>query len=189
MLCVVVAQQKTCTRCRMMKPLDCYTKQSKGKYGRSAECKECRRVSFSEWRRRKISEFVPANVPDSKYCPICLQDRPSSAFTRDKSRIDGLHAYCRACSSSRILEARRSFKQKINQIKESRSCADCGNSYRYWVMQFDHLPGSQKLLQISNGLSSGMGGMRAVLRELEKCEVVCANCHATRTFNRQGSEA
>jgi hypothetical protein len=51
-------------------------------------------------------------------------------------------------------------------------------------MQWDHLPGAPKLGDISSGLRSF--SREEVLQEIAKCELVCANCHAIRTFRREG---
>lgn len=46
-------------------------------------------------------------------------------------------------------------------------------------MQFDHL--GDKLFTISN---AGATSVERLLAEIAKCEVVCANCHAERTYQR-----
>lgn len=51
-------------------------------------------------------------------------------------------------------------------------------------MTFDHLPGTAKRSEISTLLYSGY--RRVLLDEIAKCELVCANCHAVRTFFRHG---
>ena len=50
------------------------------------------------------------------------------------------------------------------------------------VLEFDHLAGKEF------AVSAGMRGRNweAVLREIDKCEVVCANCHRRRTARRGG---
>jgi hypothetical protein len=50
-------------------------------------------------------------------------------------------------------------------------------------MAFDHLPGSSKRLEIANLVRRGSIGVAR--SEIAKCEVVCANCHAVRTFLRR----
>ena len=49
-------------------------------------------------------------------------------------------------------------------------------------MQWDHLPGFEKLGDLSNGFPGGTE--EEILREIAKCELVCTNCHTMRTFNR-----
>jgi hypothetical protein len=57
---------------------------------------------------------------------------------------------------------------------------DCGGTFRYWQMDFDHL--RDKSFNI--GESARVKELEQVKKEIEKCELVCANCHRTRTFNR-----
>lgn len=63
-------------------------------------------------------------------------------------------------------------------------CADCGIQYQPWQMQFDHVRG-EKLF----GISDFRASEAAVIAEVAKCDVVCANCHADRTYRRQNSGA
>lgn len=74
-------------------------------------------------------------------------------------------------------DSRREF---MCRIKEMNPCADCTVSFPHYVMQFDHVRGA-KLFNVS-ALASG--GWPTFLKELAKCEVVCANCHAIRTHQR-----
>jgi len=49
-------------------------------------------------------------------------------------------------------------------------------------MQWDHLPGSIKLGEISAKIRQW--SRRLIFEGLAKCELVCANCHAIRTYKR-----
>jgi hypothetical protein len=64
---------------------------------------------------------------------------------------------------------------------KERPCRDCGGSFPHYVMQYDHVRGV-KLSDLSSAWRS-MGRLR-LAEEIAKCEVVCANCHAIRTFQR-----
>ena len=67
-------------------------------------------------------------------------------------------------------------------MKEGKPCADCGRVYPFQIMQWDHKPGFEKIGDISSGF---WGKSRdEVLAEIAKCDLVCANCHAIRTFAR-----
>ena len=83
------------------------------------------------------------------------------------------------------IERAKSQKEKtrdyVRSIKESKPCKDCGKSYPYYVMQFDHV-GGDKVGDI--GKMQASGPLRAIKVEIEKCELVCANCHATKTWIR-----
>lgn len=65
---------------------------------------------------------------------------------------------------------------------KDRPCADCGREYPYWVMDFDHVRGV-KLLSIAKAVTRSYS-FEAVADEIAKCDVVCANCHRTRTHER-----
>ena len=78
----------------------------------------------------------------------------------------------------------RNFRQSQREIvirAKSKSCADCGIQYNHWIMQFDHRDPSLKSFTIgSEGLYRK--GKRTLINEIAKCDVVCANCHADRTY-------
>lgn len=57
-------------------------------------------------------------------------------------------------------------------------CADCGKSYPYYVMDFDHVRGT-KVLRIS---AMQDRKLEVLEEEIAKCDVVCANCHRERTY-------
>lgn len=71
----------------------------------------------------------------------------------------------------------------VIRIKEETPCADCGNYYPYYVMDFDHLEGEEKSFNIS--AASYRKSLDVILGEIEKCDVVCSNCHRTRTQERR----
>jgi hypothetical protein len=67
-------------------------------------------------------------------------------------------------------------------LKEGRPCSDCGGVFHPVAMQWDHPPGVEKIADVA---FLYRGSRARVLREIEKCELVCANCHAIRTFMRR----
>ena len=68
----------------------------------------------------------------------------------------------------------------IQQIK-ARPCQDCNIQYPYWIMDFDHVRGD-KLFNLGVGANKSM---TKLLAEIEKCDVVCANCHRNRSYARR----
>lgn len=48
-------------------------------------------------------------------------------------------------------------------------------------MDFDHRPGTEKVRNVAamRGCS-----LKRLLEEIKKCDLVCANCHRLRTFQR-----
>lgn len=62
-----------------------------------------------------------------------------------------------------------------------RPCVDCGED-DVLVLEFDHL--GDKEFSIARGFRDRT--MAALVLEMAKCEVVCANCHRRRTAARGG---
>jgi len=58
---------------------------------------------------------------------------------------------------------------------------DCNNS-DYRVLEFDHVNG-KKINNVSTMVSCGWS-LDSIKNEINKCEIVCANCHRIRTFSR-----
>jgi hypothetical protein len=57
-------------------------------------------------------------------------------------------------------------------------CLDCGERFPYYVMDFDHQ--RDKSFTIAKAVATN-GRLEHILAEIEKCEVVCSNCHRIRT--------
>lgn len=126
-----------------------------------------------------------------KRCGRCGKSRLLKFF--NKRRGDQLQSYCRDCHKAanqahylgnrqahleKSTRRRERLRQLINEVK-AKPCADCGVSYPFYVMDFDHREG--KSFSISQAWRARSWG--EILKEIEKCEVVCANCHRERTYN------
>lgn len=75
------------------------------------------------------------------------------------------------------------YLQAFRQYKEDAGCADCKNKYPHYMLEFDHLPGSKKVDNVYRVLKKY--GIESAWQEVAKCEVVCANCHKRRTYERE----
>lgn len=79
----------------------------------------------------------------------------------------------------RASRRRRELRQIVRELKE-RPCKDCGVSYPYFVMDFDHRDPALKLIN-PNAMATRGWAIERIRAELEKCDVVCSNCHRVRT--------
>ena len=79
---------------------------------------------------------------------------------------------------------KQQFKKKLSEIKEASGCTDCGVKNPI-VLDFDHL--KDKRYNVSRMIHDGFS-WAAIKKEIAKCEVVCANCHRVRTYNRLTSK-
>jgi hypothetical protein len=66
----------------------------------------------------------------------------------------------------------------VADLKSKTPCKDCGKIYHPAVMEFDHL--GEKKFTISKTCRT----WKSLFNEMEKCELVCANCHRLRTVSR-----
>jgi hypothetical protein len=107
---------------------------------------------------------------------------------------DGHQPWCKACRSvydaeyhqrvrHRRLEQKREYHEAFDawqqSLKAGKPCTDCGQTFDPAAMQWDHLPQFAKVANVSD--LARRHNRRMVLEEIEKCELVCANCHAVRT--------
>lgn len=93
----------------------------------------------------------------------------------------GMNIESNAFSSPRA--RKRAAKWRLSQIhKLAHGCADCGYNASAYALQFDHVRGEKKG-NVSNLIRSDYA-WSTIKKEIDKCEVVCANCHAIRTKSR-----
>lgn len=83
--------------------------------------------------------------------------------------------------ADKAARARIVLREFVRELKHMKPCTDCGLPYPFYVMHWDHL--RDKVDQIDRIIQK-TGSKRRVLEEIAKCELVCANCHAARTWNR-----
>lgn len=141
-----------------------------------------------------------------KTCTKCNLRKDHQEFPPNRACSDALSSWCRSCHraaerahslknrgryvSRRLAnaahikrnaeEVRRQRKQFIERLK-SGACLDCRKRYPSYCMDFDHVRG-QKRIKIS---SMGNHSVEAILDEIKKCDLVCANCHRIRTAYRR----
>ena len=72
------------------------------------------------------------------------------------------------------------------RFKRRKGCFECG-LHDIRVLQFDHVPErGKKEFKLSE---HRVKGPKKLKEELAKCDVVCANCHAIRTWERRVAKA
>lgn len=134
-------------------------------------------------------------------CGACswMLPLPMFAWRRvDKGQRDNYCRPCRAAYKQRHYRANRARYIATAEQRRHREvaqrmtwlmafyrdhpCVDCGETDPI-VLEFDHI--GEKRFDISSGLRDRRWS--DVLDEIERCEVVCANCHRRRTTLRAGS--
>lgn len=80
----------------------------------------------------------------------------------------------------------RQRRDMLRDLKEKTPCMDCGGSFAHYVMEFDHRPGEDKRANVTALTAANYS---VLMREVEKCDIICANCHRKRTHERQQGQA
>lgn len=137
-----------------------------------------------------------------KLCSNCNEQKQEEAFNKKEASKDGLQPHCRECSQTRsrkYYSDNREHHQKNVRVNTERyvernrrwvwgillssSCKDCGDSDPM-ILEFDHLgdkvAGISSLIQLPSSLEN-------LQKEINKCDIVCANCHRRRTYSRNHS--
>ena len=90
--------------------------------------------------------------------------------------------YCsdKCCKRAIQCNTRKRFYAWL-QVQKDKPCMDCGQRFPSCCMDFDHRPGEIKEFNIGRADTIPIP---IRLKEIAKCDLVCANCHRLRTFNR-----
>jgi hypothetical protein len=150
-------------------------------------------------------EFTPENTRirnGARVCRKCVQDWKRKHKRKTPWTQEQLHALMRkhrqlhmALPSAGAGAVKNSYKrratdsrQQLIELLKSAPCADCGGRFPSECMDFDHIDASQKVASVSD-LVWGAESIDAILAEIDKCELVCSNCHSVRTSRRQNEKA
>lgn len=131
-----------------------------------------------------------------KICSKCKSVKPITEFNFRNTKAGKRHSYCRECGKQLtrshykrnkqqyLNKNLRSFRERREYAREIKSipCADCGVQYPYYVMDFDHREGETKTHNLSDVAEMSINALK---REIDKCDVVCSNCHRERTHQRR----
>lgn len=122
-----------------------------------------------------------------KRCSKCKKEKVLSQFNK-KGR--GYNAWCRSCSNKNLRKHYRENKQyyidkknklkrrtreRIWKIKQNGRCKKCGEDHPACLV-FHHTDPSTKKFQIASNMARTIS-LNKLMVEIEKCEILCANCH------------
>lgn len=133
-----------------------------------------------------------------KTCPGCHLKKDDSEFNKNKSKKDGLSTNCKYCvrkhqsswykkhqkeQRSRVAKNSKESKNRnqryIYDYLLSHPCITCGES-DIIVLEFDHLVAEEKDGSVSR-MAAGGFSLKKIKEEIQKCQVLCANCHRRKT--------
>lgn len=135
----------------------------------------------------------------SKVCRVCGIKKHYEHFHPNKTCAGGVVGTCRQCTNKKRQKWYDDNRQRrqgyANEKNRSRKldavqkfgdkCHDCGMSYPPYVYEFHHLDPSGKDVNPSKAMTYSVEKM---WRELDKCVMVCANCHKIRHWGEKEAQ-
>lgn len=84
---------------------------------------------------------------------------------------------CRKCRSGNVAEQRRKLKRELVDIAGGKCVrSGCGYSKSIWALEFHHRDENEKFYDIGALIRDRKRDL--VFKEIEKCDLLCSNCHA-----------
>jgi hypothetical protein len=124
-----------------------------------------------------------------KKCTKCWIEKKFGDFYKSSRSKDGYMPSCKTCADTSTKASRAKKKDHYNKLrnnykrerysfiaeaKQKTGCAVCGER-EVVCLDFHHLDPSSKDFALANAWGFGEEKLRA---EMDKCVVVCKNCHA-----------
>ena len=124
-----------------------------------------------------------------KKCGKCKETKSLDCFYTSSSQSGGYQSYCKTCSSKRRIQYYKDNREqenkrrlahvakiraKFRQYKRSLQCSRC-NENRWYVLDFHHV-NDDKDNSVGNMVQEKYG-WNTIMAEINKCEVLCSNCH------------
>jgi predicted HNH restriction endonuclease len=116
-----------------------------------------------------------------KFCRKCKQEKPRKEFYRlrgpqYKESWDCRDSLCKICKLEYVAERRRRVKAQAVEFLGGK-CRDCGIKSEFQeIYDFHHIDPSSKDFAIARNTKI----FNSIRAELEKCVLLCANCHRIR---------
>lgn len=132
-----------------------------------------------------------------KTCTKCGVEKEENRFNRRRANTEKTKSICVECARECSREHYRNHKkiyisrakifskkqqivnqQKMVEFLKTKRCVDCGNN-DIRVLEFDHRNREDKKECIAQLLTRN--SWELVMREINKCDIRCANCHRIKT--------
>jgi len=122
---------------------------------------------------KSIRNKKPTEYGDTKYCPRCEKNKTINEFYDKRNKVGG-SGYCKQCTNEESGERARKLKQQCVEYMGG-SCVKCSYNKCNAALQFHHLDPSKKDFSISKLRTNSFNDK--IKNELDKCILVCSNCH------------
>jgi 5-methylcytosine-specific restriction endonuclease McrA len=123
------------------------------------------RVRYQNTKAEKAARRIQKNVEDAKH--------RMRTYTPEQKARKSFVSHEAAIKRSRV--------NKAHFIREMGGrCVRCGFNEHPWGLEFDHVDPTTKMANPGRILS--WKSQYAIKRELDKCQLICSNCHKLKTM-------
>ena len=122
---------------------------------------------------KTFKEKVKKEPLDYRYCPSCKEKCKIEDFYRRRN-IPNSSTYCKKCTTNQTLKRTQKLKKLMVEYKGN-SCSICGYNKYLGALEFHHLDPKNKDFTPSKLKRYTFDDKVKI--ELDKCILVCANCH------------
>lgn len=138
-------------------------------------CKRKFCLDCSPFNKHNTSDLCKKDIEQKiKICPKCLLPKSWDEFHWSNSK-NGPSPYCKPCTRDETRIRLEKLKVKCVEYKGGK-CISCGYNKCMKALHFHHRNPNEKEFNISNLLRKN--GWEKIQLELDKCDLLCANCHA-----------
>lgn len=138
-----------------------------------------------EFRERVLARRRDLYRKQMQDDPEAVRAAQRETSRKRRARLKDDPAY-RASIKKQREAGRQRAKDFVLGLKADTPCADCGQTFDPVCMDFDHIS-DDKTDNVGTLVSRGVS-VKRIQDEVEKCELVCANCHRVRTSERLSRE-
>ena len=124
-----------------------------------------------------------------RFCKQCGIEKALDKFVKHKQCQNGYSYQCKKCRGRYLkdnrgprgeAENKKNRERKYTLVEMfHRKCHDCGGQFPDYVYDFHHLDPNKKDMKISSFRRID----KLLLKELEKCIMLCSNCHRVRHWD------
>ncbi len=170
---------KTCNYCQQKLSLSSFWKKSGTHDGHDSRCIKCKKAIRKGTLARRAAPTLFFDG-EQKECGRCGHIQPLIKFDRDRSNNTGYNSWCKRCKKELRGHLNGTyapeFKRELADLLGG-ECSLCGYKTYLTAMQFHHVEPTKKETLISILLKRYNKVNSVILSELDKCCLLCANCH------------
>lgn len=119
-----------------------------------------------------------------RVCKVCKEQKPLADFA-NAGTVKGVKYFrhlCVPCYSESKKPRRLKIRKWYLEYRKTLHCENCGNN-DHRVIEHHH-PNDDKFMVICEMVNNGFS-IEKIKAEIEKCQVLCANCHRIVTYNNR----